>query len=34
MRNFNYKNGTEIIFGKNTESTIGKEIKKYPNIKE
>ena len=31
MRNFNYKNGTEIIFGKNTESSVGTEIKKYSN---
>ena len=31
MRNFNYKNETEIIFGKNTEEKIGKEIKKYTN---
>lgn len=31
MRNFNYKNGTEIIFGKNTEAQVGKEIKKYSN---
>lgn len=31
MRNFNYKNGTEIIFGKNTEEKVGSEIKKYTN---
>ena len=31
MRNFNYKNGTEIIFGKNTEVSVGREIKKYTN---
>ena len=31
MRNFNYKNGTEIIFGKNTEEKVGREIKKYTN---
>ncbi|MBQ6820377.1 MAG: iron-containing alcohol dehydrogenase [Clostridium sp.] len=31
MLNFNYKNGTQIIFGKNTEEKIGKEIKKYTN---
>ncbi|MDZ5010843.1 iron-containing alcohol dehydrogenase, partial [Clostridium perfringens] len=29
MRNFNYKNGTQIIFGKDTENSIGSEIKKY-----
>lgn len=29
MKNFNYKNGTEIIFGKGTEINIGKEVKKY-----
>ena len=31
MRNFNYKNGTEIIFGKNSEEKVGHEIKKYTN---
>ena len=31
MRNFNYKNGTEIIFGKNTENNVGAEVKKYAN---
>lgn len=29
MQNFNYKNGTQIIFGKDTEVNVGKEIKKY-----
>ncbi|VYU06165.1 iron-containing alcohol dehydrogenase [Clostridium tertium] len=31
MKNFNYKNGTEIIFGKDTEVRVGKEVKKYAN---
>ena len=31
MRNFNYKNQTEIIFGKNTETKVGVEVKKYAN---
>jgi alcohol dehydrogenase len=31
MRNFNYKNGTEIIFGKETESQIGSLVKNYTN---
>ena len=31
MKNFNYKNGTEIIFGKDTEVSVGKEVKKYAN---
>lgn len=31
MRNFNYKNGTEIIFGKDTENNVGAEVKKYAN---
>lgn len=31
MRNFNYKNTTKIIFGKNTESSVGAEIKAYTN---
>lgn len=31
MRNFNYQNGTKIIFGKNTEEQVGKEIKKFTN---
>ncbi len=31
MRNFNFKNGTEIIFGKDSESQVGNLIKKYTN---
>lgn len=31
MKNFNYKNQTEIIFGRGTENNIGSEIKKYAN---
>jgi alcohol dehydrogenase len=31
MRNFNFKNGTEIIFGKDSESQVGTLIKKYTN---
>lgn len=31
MRNFNYKNQTEIIFGKETETKVGVEVKKYAN---
>lgn len=31
MRNFNYKNQTEIIFGKDSENNVGEEIKKYTN---
>ncbi len=30
MRNFNYKNGTEIIFGKDTENNVGAEVKNMP----
>ncbi|MGL5379570.1 iron-containing alcohol dehydrogenase, partial [Clostridium sp.] len=29
MINFSFKNSTEIIFGKDTEKQIGKEVKKY-----
>lgn len=29
MENFNYYNGTRYIFGKNTESEVGKYLKKY-----
>lgn len=29
MKNFNFKNGTKLIFGKNTEESIGTEIKTY-----
>ncbi len=29
MLNFDFQNKTEIIFGKNTEERVGKEIKKY-----
>ena len=29
MLNFNYQNGTKLIFGKNTEESIGTEVKKY-----
>ena len=29
MLNFNYQNGTKLIFGKNTEECIGTEVKKY-----
>lgn len=31
MENFTYHNNTKIIFGKNTELDVGKEIKKYGN---
>ena len=31
MRNFIYKNETEIIFGKNTEETVGSKLKNYTN---
>ena len=29
MRNFNYKNGTELIFGKETENQVGSLVKNY-----
>ena len=29
MENFTFQNGTKIIFGKDTEKSIGREIKKY-----
>lgn len=31
MRNFNYKNGTEIVFGKETENQVGSLVKNYSN---
>ena len=31
MRNFIYKNETEIIFGKNTEESVGSKLKNYTN---
>lgn len=31
MLNFNYKNETKLIFGKNTEESIGIEVKKHSN---
>lgn len=31
MRNFNYKNGTELIFGKGTENQVGSLVKNYAN---
>lgn len=31
MENFTYANKTEIIFGKGTEDSVGKEVKKYGN---
>ncbi|HEX7561310.1 MAG TPA: iron-containing alcohol dehydrogenase, partial [Candidatus Humimicrobiaceae bacterium] len=29
MENFRFHNSTEIIFGKETENSVGREIKKY-----
>ncbi|TCW35689.1 iron-containing alcohol dehydrogenase-like protein [Thermohydrogenium kirishiense] len=29
MNNFTFKNATKIIFGKETENTVGSEIKQY-----
>ena len=31
MRNFNYKNGTELIFGKETENQVGSLVKNHTN---
>jgi alcohol dehydrogenase len=31
MRNFNYKNGTEIVFGKETENQVGSLVKNHTN---
>lgn len=31
MKNFNYKNATQLIFGKDSELKVGKEVKKYSN---
>ena len=31
MRNFSYKNGTEIIFGRDTENQVGSLVKNYAN---
>lgn len=31
MRNFNYKNGTELIFGKETENQVGSLVKNHAN---
>ena len=29
MENFRFHNSTDIIFGKETENSVGREIKKY-----
>ncbi|WP_300385741.1 iron-containing alcohol dehydrogenase [Clostridium sp.] len=31
MKNFNYKNGTEIVFGKETENQVGSLVKNHTN---
>lgn len=31
MRNFNYKNGTEIVFGRETENQVGSLVKNHAN---
>lgn len=31
MQDFHYQNGTKIIFGRQTELTVGQELKKYTN---